>query len=75
MKYKFMDGAIFEANSFDELAHKLWKSKFIPEENIEEWMTAFAGRALIYDGSVLRTGSISEHIEDMFLCGFIKEIE
>lgn len=74
MKYQFIDGAKFEANSLDELAHALWKSKFIPEPSIEEWMIASASRAIIYDGSVLRTSSTDAHIQDMMACGFVKEI-
>lgn len=71
MKYKYYEGFEFEADSPREIAEKLWQSKFIPDETIEEWMEGMAKRAKMWDGADLRTSSIEDMVEDMFATGRI----
>ncbi len=52
-----MDGYEIEAQSYQELAEKLWHSMFIPDDNIHNWMVNSAKRASIYNESVLQRES------------------
>lgn len=76
MKYRCFDGYELEAENLREVAEKLWQSKFIPEDTIEEWMVKSAERAKFYgENIVLRTTSPEEHVEDWIKVGFLEKIE
>lgn len=69
MRYRYSDGFEFEANGPDEIANALWQSKFVPEDTLEEWMAGFARRVEMWDGTVLRTGSVVELVDDLLTSG------
>lgn len=71
MRYRYYDGFEFEANGPQEIAEKLWQSKFIPDPTIEEWMQGFARREKMWDGAKLRTSSVEALVEDLFATGRI----
>lgn len=74
MKYRAMDGYEIEAEDYQELAEKLWKSMFIPDDNIQDWMSNSAKRAAIYNESVIRTDTVEHHIQDLIEAGFISKV-
>ncbi len=74
MKYRAMDGYEIEAQSYQELAEKLWHSMFIPDDNIQDWMVNSAKRAAIYNESVIRTDTVEHHIEDLITAGFVSPV-
>lgn len=74
MKYRAIDGYEAEAQSYQELAEKLWHSMFIPDDNIQDWMLNSAKRAAIYNGSVIRTDTVEHHIQDLIEAGFISKV-
>ena len=74
MRYRYFDGFEFEANGSLEIATALWKSKFIPEDTIEEWMAGFAKRLKMWDGTDLRTSSVDALVDDLLTYGHLKVI-
>lgn len=75
MKYRYQDGFEFEADSPQEIAEKLWQSKFVPDATLEQWMEGFARRAQMMDGAIIRTSSVEELVEDLFRTGRIRVVE
>lgn len=75
MRYRYFDGFEFEAKGPMEIATALWKSKFVPEATIEEWMEGFARRLKMWDGTVLRTGSVDELVTDLLTGGHLVAID
>ena len=74
MKYRYMDGFEFEAENAREAAEKLWASKFVPEATLEDWMAGMARRCQMWDGSIIRTGSPEELVEDLIARGFMAQV-
>lgn len=75
MKYRAMDGYELEAESLQQLAEKLWQSMLVPDASIEAWMAGSAKRAAIYNGSVISTASVEEHVRDLIRAGFVTPVE
>lgn len=75
MKYRAMDGYELEAESLQQLAEKLWQSELVPDTSIEAWMAGSAKRAAIYNGSVISTASVEEHVRDLIRAGFVTPVE
>lgn len=76
MKYRCFDGYELEAESLREVAEKLWQSRFVPEDTIEEWMRVSAERATLFvPDAKMRTTSPEEHVEDWIKYGFLKTVE
>lgn len=75
MKYCAMDGYELEAESLQQLAEKLWQSMLVPDASIEAWMAGSAKRAAIYNGSVISTASVEEHVRDLIRAGFVTPVE
>lgn len=71
MRYRYFDGFEFEANDFMEIATALWQSKFIPDPTLDEWMQGFAKRLEMWDGTVVRTGSVDELVTDLLTTGHL----
>ncbi len=71
MRYRYFDGYEFEADGALEIATALWQSKFVPEGTIEEWMHGFAKRLQMWDGTLVRTGSVEELVEDLLASGHL----
>lgn len=69
MRYRYDDGYEFEANGPMEIATALWQSKFVPEDTLEEWMAGFANRCKMWDGTILRTDSVENLVNDLLTCG------
>lgn len=74
MRYRYFDGFEFEADGPREIAVALWKSKFIPEPTLEEWMIGFARRLEMWDGTVLRIGSVEDMVSDLLTGGHLVAI-
>lgn len=74
-KYRSLDGVYFIADSFEELAHKLWESQFIPPPTIEQWMQGSAKRAYMWNKAKISTATVDEHIADLILHGFVEEVQ
>ncbi len=74
MRYRYFDGYEFEANGPMEIATALWQSKFVPEATLEEWMIGFAKRLKMWDGTVVRTGSVDELVDDLLTGGHLVAI-
>ena len=74
MKIRTLDGALFVASSYEELAHALWQSQFNPPATLQEWMQGSAQRATMWNGATLRTDTPEHHIADMFTHGLIERI-
>lgn len=74
LEYKTMDGKIFKGETAEDLATALWKSKFIPEPTLQDWMQESAKKAAMWDGTVVRTKDIETHIEDLIRFGFLKKV-
>lgn len=71
MKYRALDGYEIEARDYSELTEKLWKSMFIPDATIEEWMINSERCAGIYsecmcaEKIMIRSDTVQHHIEDL----------
>lgn len=74
MRYRFFDGYEFEANNPMEVAIALWKSKFIPEPTLEEWMVGFVNRMEMWDGVVLPTDSVDALVDGLLTGGYLEVI-
>lgn len=74
MKYRTEAGELLEAASLRQLAERLWQTKWEPEPTLEEWMHASARRCAIYDGSVTRTTTPEEHVEDLIRIGVVTPV-
>ncbi len=75
MRYRFIDGYEFEANTAVEICTAIWKSmKFCFRSNLQEWMDANA--AVINEGlgEKLRTDTPEHHVEDMLASGILRQI-
>ena len=72
MEYRTLDGARFTASSPEELAKELWQSQFDPPATLEEWMQGSAERAKLWNGAILRTDSVDNHIADMLAAGLLE---
>lgn len=46
-----------------------------PDATLEEWMAGSARRAAIYNGSVISTASVEEHVRDLIRTGFVTPVE
>ena len=75
MKYLIETGEQLEAASLRQLAEILWQTKWNPEPTLEEWMKASAHRCAVYDGSIVRTTSPEEHVEDLIRVGVVTPME
>lgn len=75
MKYRHSDGFTFEADTPEQAAQILWKSMFIPNDTIEEWMHGSSMRAGERNGVTLRTDTVEHHIEDMLRAGWLEILE
>lgn len=75
MKYRAMDGYELEAESLQQVAEKLWQSMLNPDATLEEWMAGSARRAAIYNGSVISTASVEEHVRDLIRAGFVTPLD
>lgn len=75
MRYKTLDGKIFEAQHLEDLANQLWQSKFIPEPSIQEWMLGSAERAALYSGAVIRSDTLNNHMTDLLSAGLVVLLE
>lgn len=69
MRYRYADGFEFEANGARDVCEKLWQSKFVPEPTLEEWMKGFARRIEMWDGTIVRSRTPEELVDDLLLCG------
>jgi len=74
MKFRAPNDIIVEGQSYREVAEALWKLMMVPEPTLEEWMVGSARRAREWDGSVVRTTSPEEHIEDLITSGFLTRL-
>ena len=75
MRYRTEAGEVLEAESLRQLAEILWQTKWDPEPTLEEWMQASAKRAAVYDGSIVRTSSPEEHVEDLIRIGVVSPVD
>ncbi|MBR3458118.1 MAG: hypothetical protein IKH16_08200 [Selenomonadaceae bacterium] len=75
MRYRFIDGFEFEADTPEEICTAIWKSmKFGFRSNLQEWMESNAkvmGEAL---GRKLRTDTPEHHVVDMLKSGILWNI-
>lgn len=74
MKFKAPNDIIVEGQNHREVAEALWQLMMVPEPTLKEWMAGSARRALEWDGSVVRTTSPEEHIEDLIASGFLSRL-
>jgi len=74
MRYRSLDGKVFTAGSYRELAEEYWQSQFDPPPTIEEWMAGSAKRARIWNEAEIRTDTVEHHIEDLIANGFIEVV-
>ena len=74
MKFKAPNDIIVEGQSHREVAEALWKLMMVPEPTLEEWMAGSARRAMDWDGSVVRTTSPEDHVEDLIAAGFLTRL-
>ena len=72
MQYRTLDGALFTAGSYEELAEQLWKSQFAPPATLEDWMEGSAERARLWNGAALRIDTPEHHIQDLLAAGLIE---
>ena len=75
MKYRFIDGFVFEAETPEAICTAIWKSmKFSFRANLQEWMDA--NSRIMSEGlkESLRTDSPKHHVEDMLRFGIIKRV-
>lgn len=75
MKYRTLDGKVLEARDQAALGQALWQGSFLPEPTLEDWMAASARRALVYNGSQIRTDSVEHHVQDLVAAGFLTLLE
>lgn len=71
MKFKAPNDIIVEGQNHREVAEALWNLIMVPEPTLEEWMVNSARRAKEWDGSIVRTSSPEEHVEDLIRAGFL----
>ena len=75
MRYRFIDGFEFEAETPEAVCTAIWKSmKFAFRANLQEWMEANArvmGEGL---AEPLRTDTPEHHVVDMLRFGIIRAI-
>ena len=75
MRYRFIDGYEFEADTAEEICAAIWKSmKFSFRSSLQEWMDANASVMREGLGERLRTDTPEHHVEDMLAAGIIREI-
>lgn len=75
MRYRFIDGYEFEANTAEEICTAIWKSmKFSFRSSLQEWMDANAAVMSEGLGEPLRTDTPEHHVEDMLTAGIIRKI-
>jgi hypothetical protein len=72
--YRTLDGALFTAESYAELAAHLWRSQFDPPPNLQDWMTGSAERARLWNGAQVRTDTPEHHIEDLLAAALLEEV-
>ena len=75
MQYVTPNREVLHAENLRQLAEKLWRSEYYQEPTIVEWMASSAREAVEINGSVLRTSSPEDHVEDLIRAGFITRIE
>ncbi len=76
MKYEFLDGYRFEANTAREVCEALWHSmKFKLEPTVEAWMQANAKVMANMRGAELRTDTCENHVADMLATGVLLQID
>ncbi|MBP3731404.1 MAG: hypothetical protein J6I40_08050 [Mailhella sp.] len=75
MRYRFIDGYEFEADTAEEICAAIWKSmKFAFHSSLQEWMDANASVMSEGLGERLRTDTPEHHVEDMIKAGIIRGI-
>lgn len=74
MKFRAPNDIIVEGDSHREVAEALWHLMMVPEPTLEEWMVGSARRAKEWDGSLIRTTSPEEHVEDLIAAGFLTRL-
>lgn len=74
-RYKCMDGFTFEADTIQQVAEKLWRSMLDPDDTLEEWMIGSAGRAKMWNGAIIRTDTVMNHVADLMTNGFLERLE
>lgn len=74
MKYKTLNDKTVEGNDHREVATALWQLMMSPESTLSEWMLGSARRAKEWNGSVIRTSSPEEHVEDLITAGFLTHL-
>ncbi|WP_187261297.1 hypothetical protein [Pontibacter beigongshangensis] len=69
--YKFLGGGQAKAASFQELAETMREESFEETDSLQEFMDETAIRCMVQRGSVIRTSSAEEFIQDLIDEGFI----
>ena len=75
MEFITLNGKTLKAENFQGAAIALWQMMLVPEPTLEEWMAGSAKRALEWDGSIIRTSSPQEHIQDLITAGLLVQVK
>ena len=75
LRYKTPDGKPVEAESLRGLAEALRMEMMIPDPDMEEWMLNSAYRAHMWNGSVIRTSSVEDHVRDLIEAGILTPLD
>ena len=73
--YQTLDGAVFEADSADELVDRLFADSRSPERDREEWMRATARRAEIQSGHRVRATDAETFVADLIAARLIERLD
>ena len=75
MNYITLDGKNFNAGTPRDLVKKLRAASIFGSESVESYMRETAARCLKYNGSVVRTSSAEEFLEDLLRGGFLLPVD
>ena len=76
MRYRFMDGYEFEAETPDDICGAIWHSmKFCLDRTLAEWTKGYAKMIRNMFGFRLRTDTTANHVADMLRDGVIARVD
>lgn len=75
MRYRTLDGVIFEADSSTELIRQLRDDSRTPSTDFQDFMEQMSRRCKIYSGAEISTDSFDAFVADLVAGGHLTEVE
>ncbi len=75
MKYKAIDGKIFEAETPQQLIEAMRNDSFSPGKNTRDFMLNVSESSYHFDNSNIRINTPENFVQDLLKNGFLEEIK